>query len=177
VPTQFPFQRRVHSYDFALPWILRLFVFLTLSACAGSRSADLHPRYGGGMVPGTFDFTEGEWFAALRLVLPDSAARRRAAEFSRPDEKLDNAINLDGLALLSLATESGSVKAERIRQEWRAAVYRIWLDDERQRRGVSETDLARRWAVRTAREDRIWEARRDHLRQSLQRKGRLASGG
>jgi hypothetical protein len=128
------------------------------------------------MVPGTFHFTEDEWFAGLRLVLPDSAARRRATEFSRLDEKFDNAINLDGLALLSLATESGRVKAERIRQEWRSVVYRIWLDDERQRRGVSEIDLARRWAVRTAREDRLWEARRDRLRQSLQRNGRLASG-
>jgi hypothetical protein len=125
------------------------------------------------MVPGTFDFTEEEWFAALRLVLPDSAARQRATEFSRSDAGADNGINLEGLALLSLATESGSVKAERIRQEWRAVVHRIWLDDQRQRRGVSEEDLARRWAARTAKEDRLWESRRDRLRQSLQRRGRL----
>lgn len=173
--SELPFWRRGHTYRAALGHILGLAVLVWLGACA-TRSADLRLRYADGVIPGSFDFTEEEWFAALRLTMPDAAARENAAEFSRPDGELDRAINLDGLALLSLATESGGVKAERLRQEWRTALYGIWASDQRQRGAVSEEELTQRWSARIAQEDRLWEARRERLRQSLQRKGKLPPG-
>ncbi|MBB4637484.1 hypothetical protein [Longimicrobium terrae] len=174
--SELPLRRRGSTNRSALGRILGFAVLICLGACAGTRSADLRLRYADGVIPGSFDFTEDEWFAALRLTMPDAAAREHAAEFSRPDVELDRAINLDGLALLSLATESGGVKAERLRQEWRTALYGIWAYDQRQRGAVSEEDLAQRWSVRIAREDQLWEARRERLRQSLQRKGKLPPG-
>jgi hypothetical protein len=118
-----------------------------------------------------FDFTELEVYAAMRLVVPEAEARRQAAAFAeayRPGT--DWAIDDDGLLLLlSLGSESGAARVQRLRNALRQGRYDQWLSDERRRDpSISAAELAGRWSELILAEERDWSLRLAERRRELQ---------
>jgi hypothetical protein len=105
--------------------------------------------------PSAFDFTESEIYAALRLGASEEEARRGAREFVRAyTPGMDWGMSERTLLLLSLATESGNERVERIRRAMQEDRYSDWRleADTRHRRSAGE--LSRAWADHLAIEDR-----------------------
>jgi hypothetical protein len=107
------------------------------------------------------------------LIMPDSEARATAAELTEPGGSDESWVLSDeGLLLLSVATESGRLRAERIRKETQRGRYAIGVGDMGED-SLSPQELAQRWERLVTTEDAAWETRRAELRRTLQASGKL----
>lgn len=126
--------------------------------------------------PLEFDFTEAEMYAALRLVAPESEARRQAAEFAAAYQPgMSWAMDDDGLLqLLALGSESGAGRVERLRRALRQARYDGWRSDQLLADPrLTGAELGYRWAQLIEADDNGWVARLDERRRVLRSQGRL----
>lgn len=126
--------------------------------------------------PLDFDFTEEEMYAALRLVVPTSEARRQAAAFAASYQPgMSWAIDDDGLLqLLALGSEGGAQRVERLLRALRQARYDGWRSDQLLADPrLLDADLARRWAQAADTEDAEWATRLSDRRRELQSQGGL----
>lgn len=120
-----------------------------------------------------FDFTEDEMYCALRLVVSDAEAREQAAAFAAAHAPgMDWATSESTLFLLSLGSESGRTRVDRIRRAIQESRRDTWLQQQHAAR-VGEAEALARWADVLAREDADWTRRLSELRRQLQEEGKL----
>jgi|GEM_PF-4924870 len=120
-----------------------------------------------------FDFTEDEMYRALRLVASSEAeAREQAAAFAAAHAPgMDWATSESTLFLLSLGSESGRTRVERIRRAIQESLRDTWLQQQDAAR-LGEAEALARWADELAREDADWTRRLSEFRRQLE-EGRL----
>lgn len=128
--------------------------------------------------PLDFDFTEEEVYRALRLEVPEAEARRQAAAFAAAYEPgMDWAASEDTLLYLSLGSEAGRARVDRIRHSMQADRRERWLQHQRQQGAPdSPEELMRRWGEVLAADDRNWMRRIAELRRRLEEEGKLGGG-
>jgi hypothetical protein len=118
-----------------------------------------------------FDFTEDEMYRALRLVASEAEAREQAAAFATAHAPGMNwATSESTLFLLSLGTESGRTRVERIRRAIQESLRDTWLQQQDAAR-VGEADALARWADLLAAEDEDWTRRLSEFRRQLEEEG------
>lgn len=163
-------------YTMAKQFVVALVLGNGVLACApGARRHPFPSSTQGTMSdPLAFDFTEAEIYAAFRLVAPDAEARQGARAFARAyDPGLDWGASERTLLLLSLGTDTGNGRVERIRRALQEDRYPIWLAEEGGRDARSAGDLSSDWADHIAAEDREWAAKRAELRRALREQGKI----
>ena len=122
-----------------------------------------------------FDFTEDEMYRALRLVASEAEAREQAAAFAAAHAPgMDWATSESTLFLLSLGSESGCTRVERIRRAIQESRRDTWLREQHAER-VGEADALARWADVLAAEDEDWTRRLSEFRRQLE-EGKLGGG-
>lgn len=122
-----------------------------------------------------FDFTEDEMYRALRLVASEAEAREQAATFAAAHAPgMDWATSESTLFLLSLGSESGHTRVERIRRAIQESRRDTWLQQQHAAR-VGEAEALARWADVLASEDADWTRRLSEFRRQLE-EGRLGGG-
>jgi hypothetical protein len=122
-----------------------------------------------------FDFTEDEMYRALRLVASEAEAREQAAAFAAAHAPgMDWATSESTLFLLSLGSESGRTRVERIRRAIQESGRKTFLQQQHAAR-VGEAEALARWADVLAREDADWTRRLSGFRRQLE-EGRLGGG-
>lgn len=122
-----------------------------------------------------FDFTEDEMYLALRLVASEAEAREQAAAFAAAHAPgMDWATSESALFLLSLGSESGRTRVERIRRAIQESRRDTWLQQQHAAL-EGEAEALARWADVLASEDADWTRRLSEIRRQLE-EGRLGGG-
>jgi hypothetical protein len=119
-------------------------------------------------IPEPFPFTREELFQAFRMVEPESAARKHAAEIASVGASQNWAMSEETLLLLSLASDEARSKADRLRKELQKLDRSVWLSEQggpSQRSTAEELEDA--WALEVDRQDREWSYRREELIRTL----------
>jgi len=121
-----------------------------------------------------FDFTDAELFEAFRLLASDEDARAQTeAVRSALLPGMAWAASTELLLLLSLGTDSGHEKVERIRRAGQEARLTVELRSESEagEPGLSESELMARVRDAVVTEDASWQAQRIEMRRSLRDQG------
>lgn len=121
-----------------------------------------------------FDFTDAELFEAFRLLGPDSEARHQTQAIrSALMPGMGWAASRETLLLLSIGSESGHEKVERIRKAGQEARLTVTLRREMEEGGsaVSESELMARVRDAIVAEDARWQLERAEMRRALRDKG------
>ncbi|HEU4453349.1 MAG TPA: hypothetical protein VFR81_09825 [Longimicrobium sp.] len=121
-----------------------------------------------------FDFTDTELFEAFRLIVSDEEARARTkAVRSALVPGTDWAASAELLLLLSIGTDSGHDKVERIRKVGQEARLTVELRGESEAGNpmLSDSELMARVRDAVVAEDARWQAQRDEMRRSLRDQG------
>src|SRR5687768_1943735 len=112
-----------------------------------------------------FDFTEDEMYRALRLVASEAEAREQAAAFAAAHARGMNwATSESTLFLLSLGSESGRTRVERIRRAIQESLRDTWLQQQDAAR-LGAAEALSRWADLLAGEDEDWTRRLSEFRR------------
>jgi hypothetical protein len=121
-----------------------------------------------------FDFTDAELFQAFRLIASDDAEARKQTEAVRSafSPGMDWAVSKETLFLLSLGSESGHEKVERIRKVGQEARLTVALGGEVEagRPALSGSELMARVRDAIVAEDTRWEVERTEMRRALRDK-------
>lgn len=120
-----------------------------------------------------FDFTDAELFAAFRLVVSDAEARQQTDAVRgalRPG--MDWGASHDLLLLLSIASETGREKADRIRKEGQESRIAVSIRNAAGPATLSDDELGRRVREAVFAEDRRWQEQRAERRRELREEGR-----
>ncbi len=119
-----------------------------------------------------FDFTDAELFQAFRLIASDDAEARKQTEAVRSafSPGMDWAVSKETLFLLSLGSESGHEKVERIRK---VAQEERLTAELREAGGpaLSDSELLARVRDAIVAEDTRWEIERTEMGRALRDKG------
>lgn len=122
-----------------------------------------------------FDFTEDEMYRALRLIVSDAEAREQAAAFAAAHAPgMDWATSEPTLFVLSLGSESGRTRVERIRRAIQESRRDTGLQQQDAAR-LGEADALARWADVLAAEDEDWTRRLSEFLRQLE-DGKLGGG-
>ena len=121
------------------------------------------------------DFTEHEIYCALRLQVPDAEARSQASDFARAYVSGMDWSTSDAMLLyLSVGSESGRARVERIRRSVQLQLRTAWVARERQRNPTaSEDEVTQAWARSAEAAEREWDERVAGLRRELGEQGLL----
>lgn len=121
-----------------------------------------------------FDFTDAELFAAFRLVTSEAEARRQTEEVrSAWTTGMDWAASTELLLLLSVGSDTGREKVERIRKAGQEARLATAVRRETGTSGTAPSDgeLMERVQAAVVEEDRRWEEQRSEMRRALRGEG------
>jgi hypothetical protein len=121
-----------------------------------------------------FDFTDTELFEAFRLLVSDAEARQQTEALrSALMPGMDWAASRETLLLLSIGSESGHEKVERIRKVGQEERLTVALRREMEAGGpaLSDSELMARVRDAIAAEDTRWEVERTDMRRALRDKG------
>jgi hypothetical protein len=123
-----------------------------------------------------FDFTQDELFRAFRLVVSDEDARRDAGAVAAAVRAgaQDWATSEQVLILISLGSESGNIKVERIRKAQQAARFEGWMQ-QKAGAALDLADLRREWSEIANAENVAWQERRASFRRTLEEQGTLGA--
>ena len=122
-----------------------------------------------------FDFTDAELFEAFRLLGSDEEARAQTeAVRSALMPGMDWAASTELLLLLSIGTDSGHDKVERIRKVGQEARLTVELrrESEAGKPVLSDSELMARVRDAVVAEDARWKAQRNEMRRSLRDQGK-----
>jgi hypothetical protein len=121
-----------------------------------------------------FDFTDTELFEAFRLLVSDAEARQQTEALrSALMPGMGWAASRETLLLLSIGSESGHEKVERIRKVGQEERLTVALRREMEAGGpaLSDSELMARVRDAIAAEDTRWEVERTDMRRALRDKG------
>jgi hypothetical protein len=163
-----------HLAGTATRFLIPVFVSAGTAACAPNTTIGYSASLESMSDSLEFDFTEEEMYAALRLVAPDAEARDAARAFAHAHRPgLDWGTSERTLLLLSLATDTGADRVERLRRAEQESQRSGWVQDAQRRGGGSAAELTRAWQDLIAAEDRAWAAKGSELRHTLTQEGKL----